>query len=87
MSIALVRARSNADLMIRSGYALDAIAKLLTENAVMRTDGNGQDFMDGYREGGLLEAVKLIASSLSSEGEGLEALIEQMGTEAFGGAR
>nr|WP_298168344.1 hypothetical protein [uncultured Pseudomonas sp.] len=87
MSIALVRARSAAGLMSSSGYALDAIAKLLAENAVMRTDGNGHDFMDGYREGGLIEAVKLIASSLSSAGEDLEAMIEQRETEDLGGAK
>lgn len=87
MSIAPVRAKSDAALMSRSGYALDAIAKLLAENSLKRTESDGEEFMDGYQEGGLLEAIKLIGHSLSVAGEDLQALIEQVENETHGGAQ
>ncbi|UTH30000.1 hypothetical protein [Ectopseudomonas hydrolytica] len=86
MSIALGRTKSDAELMSRSGYALDAIAKLLAENSLKRT-GDGEEFVDGYQEGGLLEAIKLIGNGLSVAGEDLQTLIEQVETEARGGAQ
>ncbi|MGK8435918.1 hypothetical protein ACRS3X_00880 [Ectopseudomonas hydrolytica] len=87
MSIALGRTKSDAELMSRSGYALDAIAKLLAENSLKRTEGDGEKFMDGYQEGGLLEAIKLIGNGLSVAGEDLQTLIEEMETEARGGVQ
>ncbi|MBA4243043.1 MAG: hypothetical protein C0452_03905 [Pseudomonas sp.] len=87
MSIAPVRAKSDAALMSRSGYALDAIAKLLAENSLKRIEGDGEEFMDGYQEGGLLEAIKLIGNGLSVAGEDLQTLIEEMEIEARGGAQ
>lgn len=87
MSIALGRTKSDAELMSRSGYAIDAIAKLLAENSLKRSEGDGEEFMDGYQEGGLLEAIKLIGNGLSVAGEYLQTLIEEMETEARGGAQ
>ncbi|QTN45041.1 hypothetical protein H7683_18925 [Ectopseudomonas mendocina] len=87
MSIALGRTKSDADLMSRSGYAIDAIAKLLAENSLKRAEGNSEGLMDGYQEGGLLEAIKLIGRGLCVAGEDLQALIEQVETEAHGGAQ
>lgn len=82
-----VRAESDAELMTRSGYALAAIAKLLAENSLKRTEGDGEEFMDAYQEGGLLEAIKLIGDGLSIAGEDLQALIKQTSTEAQGGVQ
>jgi hypothetical protein len=87
MSIALGRTKSDAELMSRSGYAIDAIARLLAENSLKRSEGDGEEFMDGYQEGGLLEAIKLIGHGLSVAGEDLQTLIEEMETEARGGAQ
>lgn len=87
MSIELIRAKSDADLMKRSAYALDAIARLLSENAMRRMDGEGQEFMGEFLESGLREAIKLISDGLCAAGEDLQTLIEQMETEAVGGAK
>nr|WP_313404838.1 hypothetical protein [Pseudomonas sp.] len=87
MSIAPGRTKSDAELMSRSGYAIDAIAKLLAENSLKRSEGDGEEFMDGYQEGGLLEAIKLIGNGLNVAGEDLQTLIEEMETEARGGAQ
>ena len=66
--------QQDAQLMMEAGNFFNVIADLINDNA---TEENtcGSPFLNGYRIGGLMVGMKMVASSLSSRGEDLSELV------------
>lgn len=66
--------QQDAQLMMEAGNFFNVIADLINDNATAE-DTCGSPFLNGYRIGGLMVGMKMVASSLSSRGEDLSELV------------